>query len=71
MPYARGVSAKSHDFDEKGDETAIDYHKMMQIVKKAGYTGYIGIEYERTRLSEKEGIIATKKLLERVYDELV
>ena len=42
----------------------------MQIIKKAGYTGYIGIEYEGTRLSEKEGIIAAKKLLERVYDEV-
>lgn len=65
MPYAKGVSAKSHDFDENGNESKIDYDKMMNIVKSAGYKGYIGIEYEGSRLSEVEGIKATKALLER------
>jgi len=65
MPYAKAVSAKSYDFDENGNETIIDYLRMLQIVKDAGYSGYIGIEYEGSRLSEKEGIIATKKLLEK------
>lgn len=71
MPFAKGVSAKSRDFDDQGNETSTDYRKMMQIIKNAGYKSYIGIEYEGERLSEKEGIIATKKLLERVYNELV
>ncbi|OFY60250.1 MAG: xylose isomerase [Bacteroidetes bacterium RBG_13_42_15] len=70
MPYAKGVSAKSHDFDDQGNETSTDYIKMMQIIKNAGYTGYIGIEYEGNQLSEKDGIIATKRLLEKVYNEL-
>jgi sugar phosphate isomerase/epimerase len=65
MPYAKGVSAKSHDFDENGNETGIDYGKMMQIVKSAGYKGHVGIEYEGSRLSEVEGIKFTKALLER------
>lgn len=65
MPYAKGVSAKSHDFDANGDETGIDYHRMMQIVKAAGFKGYVGIEYEGSKLPELEGILATKKLLER------
>ncbi|HLT87063.1 MAG TPA: sugar phosphate isomerase/epimerase family protein [Sphingobacterium sp.] len=65
MPYAKGVSAKSHDFDANGNETGIDYHRMMQIVKDAGFTGYVGIEYEGKNLPEVEGILATKKLLER------
>lgn len=65
MPYAKGVSAKSHDFDEKGNEKGIDYAKMMDIVKKAGYKGFVGIEYEGSRLSEIDGIIATKALLQR------
>ncbi|RNL93004.1 sugar phosphate isomerase/epimerase [Sinomicrobium pectinilyticum] len=63
MPFAKAVSAKSYDFDEAGNETTIDYVKMLQIVKDAGYTGYIGVEYEGERLSEEEGILATKKLL--------
>jgi len=69
MPYAKSVSAKSYDFDEKGDETKVDYRRMMKIVLDAGYQGFVGIEYEGDRLSETEGIIATKKLLETIRAE--
>ncbi len=70
MPYAKGVSAKSHDFDAQGNEMHSDYYKLMKIVKDAGYKGYVGIEYEGSKLPEKEGIIATKKLLEKVFASL-
>ena len=70
MPFAKAVSAKSYDFDENGDETTIDYLKMMKIVIDAGYHGYVGIEYEGSRLGEKEGILATKQLLVKVRDLL-
>lgn len=70
MPFAKAVSAKSHDFDADGNETRTDYHRMMKIVLDAGYRGYVGIEYEGGRLSEIEGIKATKRLLERVRDKL-
>lgn len=63
MPAAKAVSAKSYDFDTNGNETTIDYVKMLQIVKDSGYKGFIGVEYEGSRLSEEEGIIATKELL--------
>lgn len=66
MPYAKGVSAKSHVFDEAGNEANIDFERMMRIVQEAGYTGYVGIEYEGSDLSEYEGIKATKRLLESV-----
>ena len=65
MPYAHAVSAKSYDFDDEGNETSIDYERMMEIVKRSGYQGYVGIEYEGNRLGEDDGIIATKKLLEK------
>jgi len=65
MPYAKAVSAKSYDFDEKGNETKLDYLRIMKIVTAAGYRGFVGVEYEGERLSEKDGIIATKKLLEQ------
>lgn len=65
MPWAKGVSAKSRDFDEEGNEILTDYYKMLQIVKDAGYRGYIGIEYEGKKLSEPDGILATKALLEK------
>lgn len=63
MEYAKAVSAKSYDFDESGQETTIDYSRMLQIVKDAGYTGYIGVEYEGQHLSPEEGILATKQIL--------
>jgi sugar phosphate isomerase/epimerase len=65
MPFAKGVSAKSYDFDAEGNDTKIDYAKMLKIVKDAGYKGYIGIEYEGNKLPEPEGIKTTKKLLEK------
>lgn len=70
MPYAKGVSAKSHDFDSEGEETHTDFHKAMKIVKDSGYRGYVGIEYEGQELSEPDGIKATKELLEKVFAEL-
>ena len=70
MPFAKAVSAKSHDFDDNGNEIHTDYHKMMKIVIDAGYRGYVGIEYEGSKLSEYDGIKATKKLLESVREKL-
>ena len=66
MPKAFAVSAKSNDFDENGDEKTIDYMRMMKIVKSFGYTGYVGVEYEGERLSEEDGIKATRDLLIKI-----
>jgi sugar phosphate isomerase/epimerase len=71
MPFAKAVSAKSHDFDERGEETHTDYHKMMKIVLDAKYNSFLGIEYEGDAMSEPDGVRATKKLLERVHQELL
>jgi sugar phosphate isomerase/epimerase len=65
MPFAKGVSAKSYNFGDDGNETEIDYGKMLNIVKAAGYKGYIGIEYEGEKLSEEDGIRKTLALLQK------
>ena len=65
LPFAKGVSAKSYDFNAAGDETLLDYSAIMKSVAASNYAGAIGIEYEGKRLSESDGIRATKKLLER------
>ncbi|MCI0436080.1 MAG: sugar phosphate isomerase/epimerase [Gemmatimonadetes bacterium] len=70
MPFAKAVSAKSHDFDEHGDETEKDYRRLMKIVLDAGYRSWVGIEYEGSRLPELEGIGATHRLLLRVREEM-
>jgi sugar phosphate isomerase/epimerase len=71
MPFAKSVSAKSYEFDDKGEEIETDYHKMLRIVVRAGYHGYLGIEYEGKKHSEPDGIRLTKKLLEKVREELM
>lgn len=70
MPHAKAVSAKAYDFDENGDETKIDFSRILKLVKDAGYTGYVGVEYEGSNLSEEEGILATKDLLIKVGSAL-
>jgi sugar phosphate isomerase/epimerase len=76
MPFAKGVSAKTHQFDAEGNDKETDFVRMLQLVKKAGFRGYIGIEYEGSFLKmmgapgdylpEDDGIRATKRLLEKV-----
>ncbi len=70
MPYAKAVSAKSNEFDANGNDLGIDYFKMLKMVKEAGYTGFIGVEYEGKELNEVEGIKATRNLLLKVAKEL-
>jgi sugar phosphate isomerase/epimerase len=65
MPFAKGVSAKSHEFNEAGEEIHTDFMKALGIVLKHGYHGYVGVEYEGGKLSEDDGIKATKALLEK------
>lgn len=69
MPFAKAVSAKTYAFDENGDETTIDFRRMMRIVLDAGYRGYVGIEFEGAGLSEIDGIRATRSLLEAIRSE--
>lgn len=71
MPFAKGISAKSFRFDEEGNETETDFKRMMEIVVRAGFHGYVGIEWEgKVPAQEREGILLTKQLLERVRESL-
>jgi L-ribulose-5-phosphate 3-epimerase len=70
MPFAKAVSAKSHDFDEQGNESQKDYRRLMKTVLDAGYRSWVGIEYEGSKLPEREGIARTKVLLERIRTEM-
>lgn len=70
MPYAKAVSAKSYGFDEAGNETTIDYRRMMKIVVDAGYRGYVGIEWEGGKPGEMEGIRLTQNLLKTIREEM-
>ncbi len=66
MPFAKGVSAKSNAFDDKGNEKYTDFYKAMKICLDAGYRGHVGIEWAGNKISEPEGILKTKALLEKI-----
>ena len=70
MPWAKGVSAKSYNFDENGNETKLDYQKLLQIVADAGFSGYVGTEYEGPLDDPKEGVALTKALVQKSIDNL-
>jgi len=65
MPFAKGVSGKTYDFDADGNETKVDYVKMMKIISDSGFKGYIDVEYEGSKLSEDEGVKASIALIEK------
>ena len=75
LPYAKGISAKSTQFDLKGNETDTNFKKMIRLIKKSNFEGYMSIEYEgairdtfsqqNNHLSTHDGILATKKLIEK------
>lgn len=70
MPYAGAFSAKSFNFDEQGNESGIDFLAMFKLMRASKYRGYVGIEYEGEKISEDAGIRATKKLIEKVREQL-
>ncbi|MBC3758041.1 sugar phosphate isomerase/epimerase [Hyunsoonleella sp. SJ7] len=70
LPFAKAVSAKSYAFDADGNETTIDYKRVMQMVKDSGYKGFVGVEFEGKTIPEEEGIRATRDLLIKVGKEL-
>lgn len=67
LPLAKSISAKTHAFDIQGYETTIDYSRMMKLVKESGFDDHICVEYEGNKMSEEDGIIATKHLIEKTY----
>ncbi len=71
MPFAKAVSAKSHDFDDEGNEIHTDYRRMLRIVvQEAGYHGHLGVEYEGGGVSEDQGVLLTRDLLLRIREEM-
>jgi L-ribulose-5-phosphate 3-epimerase len=59
------VSAKSRRFNEEGVEVETDFERMMKIVRAAKYGNWVGIEWEGGSPNEHEGILLTKRILEK------
>ena len=45
LPFTKSVCTKSWEFDEQGNETKIDFARMMSILKESSFRGCIAIEY--------------------------
>lgn len=69
MPFAKGVSAKAYAFDAAGDETTIDFRRIMKTVMDAGYNSWVGIEFEGSE-DEMSGIRKTRDLLIKIRNEM-
>lgn len=69
LPFAKGVSAKTNNFNAEGEDTGIDYQRMFKIIKEAKWSGIVGIEYEGSAISEDEGIRKTKALLDKMLQQ--
>ena len=73
MPFAKGVSVKTTAWDDDGNQSELDYEKMMKIVLDAGYRGYCGIEHgEKGRewesiMEVKKKLMMTRSILEGQY----
>lgn len=69
MPYAKGVSVKPRVYDDNGNQSDLDYLRMMRIVLNAGYHSYCGIEHGPAG-SELEGIQNVHEQLKMARDHL-
>lgn len=69
LPYAKGISAKSLNFDANGNEETIDFDRMFKIISDGKWNGIVGIEYEGSKLSEEDGIRKTVELLRRIQKQ--
>lgn len=70
LPYAKGISAKSYQFNETGEETIIDFERLLKVIKASDFDGHVGIEFEGETIPEADGIRATKALLEKVWSAI-
>ena len=70
MPSAKGVSLKPLVWDDKGNESSLDYLKMMKLVLAHDFHEYVGIEHgEEGR--EWESIVEIREKLESVRSEVL
>lgn len=65
LPFAKGVSAKTYDFDANGNQPLMDYQRLMTIVKESKFEGYIGVEFEGIKGDEEDGIRKTVALVKK------
>jgi sugar phosphate isomerase/epimerase len=66
-PYAGLTHAKTHEFDEQGRPLHLDVVRALRVVRDAGFTGPISIEYEGDTGDPWESTRRTKALVEEAF----
>ncbi len=61
-PYVVHAHAKSHEFGPDGEETVLDYGRILKILRDAKYKGAISIEFEG-KGDQIEGVKKTRDLI--------
>lgn len=69
LQYSSGLSLKTFEFDEKGNEISTDFEKMFTLIHKHNYNGWLGIEYEGESVDSDTGVLLTKSLADRFKQE--
>ncbi len=64
FPYARHVHAKSHEFDDEGEDVDKDYGRIIRMLRDIDYDGCLCIEFEGPG-DQIEGVKKTKALIEK------
>jgi|GEM_PF-1362047 len=57
---------KTFAFDEKGDETTLDYYRLVPMLKRVGYEGSVVLEYEGDA-GLADGIRQSVKLFRKIF----
>lgn len=65
LPHTRAISCKMHSFDEEGNQPDFDYPRLIEMIAKSAYRGYLAIEWEGKKLDPVPGVKASQALLAR------
>jgi sugar phosphate isomerase/epimerase len=66
-PYAGLVHAKTHEFDEHGQPHPLDVVRALRVVRDAGYSGPISLEYEGSEGDPWVNTRRTRALVEQAF----
>ena len=70
MPYTVTISCKMHSFDDNGKQPHFDYNRLLKIIDRGDYRGFLTIEWEGSKLKPIPGVLASKKLIEEAIVNL-
>ena len=68
LPYAALVHAKFFEIDQDGADKVLDYRRIIPIIRRSGYDGFLSIEYDSEQLASRDVPLIAKYLRKMVQD---